>query len=80
MKWIHEQQQISDVQMDKVYTVPFKVMIHTKAKELQYKTIIEYLATNSFWRKIGLTENEQCTFCEEKTEDLHYFFYDYTLL
>ena len=36
MQWIREQFKISDDQMDKVYIIPFKVMIHTKAKELQY--------------------------------------------
>ena len=33
---------------DCVYTVPFKVIIHTKAKELQYKILNKYLAINSF--------------------------------
>ena len=53
MKWICEQFKISDDQMDKVYTIPFKVLIHTKAKELQYKILNKYLATNSFLKKIG---------------------------
>ena len=34
IKWIREPFKISDDQMDKVYTIPYKVMIHTKAKEL----------------------------------------------
>ena len=34
IKWIRELFKISDDQMDKVYTIPYKVMIHTKAKEL----------------------------------------------
>ena len=53
--------------MDNVYTVPLKVMAHTKAKELQYKILNKYLATNSFFKKIGLTENKQFTFCEQNT-------------
>ena len=53
--------------MDNVYTVPLKVMTHTKVKELQYKILNKYLATNSFFKKIGLTENRQSTFCEQNT-------------
>ena len=66
--------------MDKVYTIPFKVIIHTKTKELQYKILNRYLTTNSFLKKIGLTENDQCTFCEQKSEDLHHLFYECSIV
>ena len=35
MKWIREKFKIRYDQMEKAYTIPLKVMIHTKAKELK---------------------------------------------
>ena len=73
MQWIREQFKISDNQMDKVYIIPFKVMIHTKAKELLCGIVNKYLAMNSFLKKIVLTENDQCTFCEQNQKTCSIF-------
>ena len=51
-----------------------------KSKELQYKILNKHLATNSFLKKIGLSENDQFMFCEQKSEDLHHLFYECSIV
>ena len=53
-----------------------RTKVHTKAKELQYKILNRYIATNCFLKKIGVIESEQCTFCKNEIETLKHLFYE----
>jgi len=58
-----------------VYKLPFG---STKASKLifsSFKLLHRHLATNDFLKKIGIRENDICTFCRTKKESLFHLFW-----
>jgi len=58
-----------------VYRTPFLCTKITKLIVFQLKLLHRRLATNSFLTKIGLKDNEQCTFCQNDKETLIHLFW-----
>ena len=66
----------SDICLDwhEIHKLPFKVLVDTKSREFQYKSLNRYLITNSFLNRIGLITSPLCTFCEQENESLEHLF------
>ena len=58
-----------------VYLLPFKCTKVTKLITFQFKLLHRRLVTNSFLKKIGVKENDLCTFCKTETESLIHLFW-----
>ena len=56
---------------------PFKCtkITNTKLITFQFKFLHRILATNSFLKKIGITQSDLCTFCKTEVESLIHLFW-----
>ena len=63
-------------QWHRVYTLPYKVTSDTNIRWFQYRLVQKILSTNSFLYKIGITQNNTCSFCKIDTETLTHLFWD----
>jgi len=53
-----------------VYSMPYKCTIDVKSRYFQYRFIHRILPTNDFLFKIGIVENDKCTFCVVENESI----------
>ena len=60
------------------YILPFRCTKVTKLIIFQFKLLHRRLATNDFLNKIGLRENDVCTFCGREKETLIHLFWTCT--
>ena len=58
-----------------VYKLPFCSTKATKLIIFQFKLLHRRLATNDFLNKIGIRENDICTFCTTEKESLFHLFW-----
>ena len=58
-----------------VYQLSFNCTKITKLNTFQFKLLHRRLATNDFLKKIGIKENDMCTFCRSEVESLIYLFW-----
>jgi hypothetical protein len=75
-KWKHELSLPENFEWNKVYTTINKITSDTNLRYFQYKLINRILATNTFLTKIGIKDNNTCTFCRERNETLLHLFYE----
>ena len=76
-KWVAEcmLEDQENIDWKTVYRTPFLCTKITKLIIFQFKLLHRRLATNSFLTKIGLKDNEQCTFCQNDKETLLHLFW-----
>jgi hypothetical protein len=58
----------TDIDWTYIYTMPYKCTLDTKTRYMQFRFIHRILHTNDFLYKIGIVENDECTFCNKDTE------------
>ena len=57
-----------------IYSLPYQVALDTKSREIQYKLLHRYLATNDFLNKIGISSLPRCSLCDGADESLEHQF------
>ena len=60
---------------EKIYSLPFKVTLHTKLREFQDKILNRILYTDEMLFKIKKVVSPWCYFCGTEIETLEYFFF-----
>ena len=58
-----------------IYSLPFKVALDTKSRELQYKILHRFLTTNVLLEKMGKVDTLECSFCGTVDESLNISLY-----
>ena len=58
------------INWEMAYKLPFESMKATKLIIFQFKLLHRHLVTNDFLNKIGIRENDICTFCRTEKESL----------
>ena len=76
-KWITEGNlECSDsINCKAVYKLPFCCTKASKLIIFQFKFLHRRLATNDYLKKIGLREDDNCTFCKSEKESLEHLFW-----
>ena len=58
-----------------IYSKSFNCSNSTKLRNFQFKLLHRRVATNTFLEKIGIKENNLCTFCQKDIETLIHLFW-----
>ena len=58
-----------------VFTLPHKIVYEPYVKAFQYKILNSILYTNKKLFKIGYSEHDRCTFCDNGLETLDHLFF-----
>ena len=67
---------LTEEELKLVFTLPHKIVYEPYVKAFQYKILNSILYTNKKLFKIGYSEHDRCTFCDNGLETLdHLFFY-----
>ena len=74
MAWISKY--LPQDEIRNVYTLAARVKSKNKVREMQYKILNKYLATNVLLKKMNRKDFEICSFCAEEREDLRHLFFD----
>ena len=61
---------------DKIYSLPFKITKYTNLRWFQYRLVHRILATNTFLCKIGIKQDNRCSFCNTHQETLKHIFWE----
>ena len=64
----------------KTYTLPYKVTRDTNVRWFQYRLIHRILSTNTFLYKIGISQNNLCSFCNNAVETIVHLFWECNLV
>ena len=59
-----------------VYLLAFERTKSSKLRVFNFKFLRRRLSTNDFLYKIGLSDNDKCTFCKRETETLFHLFWN----
>ena len=59
-----------DIDRKQNYSMPFKCTIETKCHYFQFRFIHKVLPTNEYLSKIGIKDNEKCSFCKTNVETM----------
>jgi len=70
-----EQFKLDLEQWKKIYMLPFNLQISNKAKEMNYKILHNFVATNKLLYKIGKVDSPRCNFCQLYDQDTQHLFY-----
>ena len=65
---------LSDEKCADLFLLPFKVTLDTKLRWFQYRVTHNILPTNVWLKKIGITDNDLCTFCQDEKETITHLF------
>ena len=58
-----------------IYQMPHTLSISNKAKELHYKIVHGYVATNRLLHKMNIIDCDICDFCDQQEQTLCHLFY-----
>ena len=61
--------------LERVFSLPFKITLDTKLREFQYKILHRICYTNDMLFKFSLSENLLCYVCNEELETLEHFLF-----
>lgn len=65
---------ITEEQWQAYYVLCKKIKVSNKAKEIQYKILHDYVATNKLLYKINVRDSPRCNFCELYSQDTCHLF------
>jgi hypothetical protein len=71
-----ERYNIKDEEWESYFTVFHKLDIPNKAKEIQYKILQNYVATNKLLYKMKIKPNPRCNFCNLYSQDTEHLFFE----
>lgn len=77
-KWQNELTLPMGSQWNEIYILPYKITKDTNLQWFQYRIIHRIIATNTFLFKIGIKDNDKCTFCNTEAESLLHLFWNCT--
>ena len=60
----------------KIYTLPLTVGAENIIKELQYKIIHKYIATEKLLFKMNKSASRMCNFCNQEVQDIEHLFWN----
>ena len=63
-----------------IYQMPHTLSISNKAKELHYKIVHGYVATNRLLHKMNIIDSDICDFCDQQEQTLCHLFYECRLV
>jgi len=67
---------ITDEEWQVYYTNPMQLQVINKAKEMQYKILHDYVASNKLLYKMGYISSPRCNFCNIYIQDTIHLFYE----
>ena len=67
---------LTDEELKVAFTLPHKIANEPYVKAFQYKILNSILYTNTKLFKIGYSEHDKCTFCNNESETLHHLFFN----
>ena len=67
---------ISEAEWKTIYLLPFQLSVSNKARELQYKILHNYVASNKLLYKMNITASSRCNFCNLYTQDSQHLFFN----
>ena len=71
-----EPEEDHEINWKSVYLLAFECTKSSKLRVFNFKFLHCRLSTNDFLYKIGLSDNEKCTFCKRETETLFHLFWN----
>ena len=76
-KWISYFQAyaVEEIDWSTTYSLPFLCTRESKLRDFQFKLIHRRISTNRYLFRVGLSPNEQCSFCENTSESLLHVFW-----
>jgi len=66
----------NEINWKSVYLLAFECTKSSKLRVFNFKFLHRRLSTNDFLYKIGLGDNDKCTFCKRETETLFHLFWN----
>ena len=75
-KWKRDLNLPLNFKWDNTYNICYKITQDTKLHWLQYRLLHRILSTNQFLCKIGIKEDNLCTFCNNSPETLIHIFWE----
>lgn len=69
-KWQNEIGQVDENMWTKIFILPFRLTQSTDIRWFQLRIIHRILGTNKFLHKIGILDNDKCTFCKNESETI----------
>ena len=66
---------LTEEELKLAFALPHKVVYEPYVKAFQYKILNSILYTNKKLFKIGYSEHDKCTFCDNESETLHHLFF-----
>ena len=74
-KWQNELLLQNHLPWQKIYNLPYRITKDTNCRWFQYRLTHRILSTNTFLTKIGIKEDNLCTFCKSQNETLVHLFW-----
>ena len=59
-----------------IYVLPRKLKMSNKVKEINYKILHNYVATNKLLYKIGINDSPRCNFCNLYEQNTKHLFFE----
>ena len=63
-----------------IYSLPHLCTANNEVKELQFKILHRYVATNKLLYSMNKVDTPRCTFCNIQIETLYHLFFECTIL
>ena len=67
---------ISNIEWKEIYVLARSLKVLNSMKDLQYKILFRFVATNKLLFKMGKVASRACTFCEIEQESIEHLFFD----
>ena len=79
-KWHNEFGLPANFKWENIYLTHHKITKDTKLHWLQYRLLQRILSTNTFLCKIGIKQDNKCTFCNDSPETLIHIFWECSII
>ena len=66
---------LTEEELKLAFALPHKIVYEPYVKAFQYKILNSILYTNKKLFKIGYSEHDKCTFCDNESETLDHLFF-----
>ena len=80
VKWQNEFSLNTDFKWENIYLTQHKITKDSKLRWFQYRLLQRILSTNTFLCKIGIKQDNKCTFCNNCPETLIHIFWECSII